>query len=243
MASPWPIFKAVADRKIGDLKGWVKGKKQVEPIDRNLPLGLHIDGKIKLDRTPFLLLKGSGSKTEFPGKELVVRAWGSAKFGNFVIHTFYLTPDDNDEEQSMLRIVTDQEGIAECRLFRTYLVEEPQTSEQWNFWFAETDGSLGLDQFQDKEGNLYQRVWEPDAGSRIKPYRFAETIYADRDGTDRFDLSLQSMLYGREIVPAGDGQDAVYEYMLVDCIEDQASAQVHIKVGLDIEPRSITVVY
>ena len=142
MSGEWRIFKAVAAKKAGDLKGLFTGGKKKDAVDRDLPLGLHLGAKITLDETAFLL-HGGELKFGFPGREQLVRAYGRIELSGPVAHRLYL--ESESEGQSLLELVTDEHGhLEETRLFCSLDTVYPQDADEWDFWLNPSDGSIGL---------------------------------------------------------------------------------------------------
>ncbi|MBW1940311.1 MAG: DUF2491 family protein [Deltaproteobacteria bacterium] len=239
MNSSWRIFKAVAAKKAGGVKDLFKRKKTPQPVDRDLPLGLHINGKILLDQTPFLLWEDKMTIV-FPGKEQQVAAYGKATIGDSYLHRFYLVSDDGRNQESMLQITCDiKNDIQECRLFRSMDEVVPESQEDWDFWLSEEDGSIGWQAFESKEGVLYDRAWDDSGDDHVLAIGFEETVHGDSAGEDTLKISHEAMLYGRWI----NEDDETAEYILLSAEDHGDEAFVHIMAGIDINPASIKTVY
>ena len=240
MAGVWQIFKGIVQEK---KKQNDDSAKKGEPIDRDLPLGLHMDALVELDQTLFILAGEGQLHLTFPGIRNVVAAIGFLKLDQWTIRHFYLHSERNVDEQSVLRIITEgnkNTPVTECRLFRLLDEIYPSSNEEWDFWLSERDGSIGLSQFQSKDGVMFDRVWDADNAARIAPYMFHEKIYLDRYGSQSKSVSHQSMTYGRQAM--ADPQ--VNEYILLSLEEENFNeANISILAGIDIEPRAIKVVY
>ncbi len=237
MSGHWRVFKAVAAKKTGDLKGLFAGKKRQESVDRDLPLGLHIGSKITLDETAFLL-HGMDFKFDFPGKEQLVRAYGRIELSGPVAHRFYL--ESETEAQSLLELVTDAQGnLEETRLFSSLDTVYPQDAEEWDFWLNPSDGSIGLSCFETKDGTAYDRAWGEGEPPYEPPVEFGETVYLDCHGETRTEVKHAAMLYGRWISEADD----LAEYTLLSAEEHADGACVQILVGIDFNPMGITLIY
>lgn len=234
------IIAAVLRKKLADVTSGFKGKaKKAEPVDRGLPLGLHIDSVLELDETVFLLLEGV-SKFPSPQPEQKVVAWGKTSFDDeWTIHTFYLQSTTDVEDESLLRIVLDSAGtIVECRLFRTVDRVFPETSGEWGFWIHPETGVIGQDPFQAKDETLYERVWENGQREHIPPYEFKEVIFGDRYEGPVATFEIESMLYGRDLNETKDAEDELPEFILIQSETDVSNneASVHIMIGVDISP-------
>ena len=240
MAGVWKLFKSIVLEK---KKQQADSVQKGNPIDHNLPLGLHLDALIELDQTLFILAGDGQLKLAFPGIRNVVAAMGYMRLDQWIVRHFYLHSERDAEEQSVLRIVTEGDknpAVTECRLFRSLDEVYPASNEEWDFWLSEQDGSIGLAQFQTQDGTLYDRLWDADNPARIAPYLFQEKIYLDRYGTQIKSVSHQSMVYGRQAV----ADPLVNEYILLSLEEENFNeARINILVGIDLEPRAIKVVY
>ncbi len=237
MAGEWRIFSAIARKKAGGLKEVFTGNKKQKSVDHDLPLGLHIGGKIELDETGFLL-HGDALKFGFPGKTQLIRAYGHIKLNGPVAHRFYL--ESESDEQSMLELVVGPEGnLEETRLFSSLDTIYPADNDEWDFWLSSVDGSIGLSQFETRDGTLYDRAWSDSDAPYVPPVEFAENVFLDSHGQDQAQVQHAAMLYGRWVSEADD----FAEYTLLSAEEHQDGACVHILVGIDFNPMGITVVY
>jgi hypothetical protein len=219
------------------VKSVFASRKSGSPVDKNLPLGLHLQGKVELDATRFTLY-GDRLLTTFPGREHIIAAYGRVPFGDAVLHRFYLQGED--DAQSMLEILVDSGGgLQECRLFRTLDEIMPEDSEEWGFWLAREDGSIGWSAFQTRDGVLFDRAWDDAAANRVMPFDLSETLYLDSAGEKVLTVNHQAMLYGRW----ADEEDEIAEYALLSAEDQGDEAFVHIQVGVDINPMGIKVLY
>ena len=235
--STWRILKAVAAKKGAEVKSVFTSRKSGKPVDRNLPLGLHLQGKIELEATRFTLY-GDRLLTEFPGREHLIEAYGRVPFGDGVLHRFYLQGEN--DTQSMLEILVDaKEALQECRLYRTLDEVMPESSDEWGFWLAPEDGSIGWSAFETRDGVLFDRAWDDAAADRVAPFELTETLYLDSAGEKTLTISHQAMLYGRW----ADEEDEIAEYVLLSAEDQGEEAFVHIQVGVDVNPMGIKVLY
>lgn len=243
-SSTWSIFSAIASKKAGEVKGWFKGEKNPEFIDKGLPLGLHIEAKLELDNTPFILHKNK-LKITFPGKVNYVVAWVKIEWKGFIIHHFYIE-SEGEKEKSVIRIVMEKDEIIECRLFRSFDEVYPQNSDEWGFWLNETDGQIGWGGFKTKDDEtLYERLWESDGGDFVSPYVFKESVYLDREGASVCKIEDTAMMYAQSIQKETKSKSQFLEFILLQCEENKSTggAHIHILVGVDINPQTIKVIY
>lgn len=235
----WHIFKAVAAKKGGEIKGFFKGEKKKTPVDQSLPLNIHMGGSIALDQSPFLVY-GDAITMDNPGRECLVSAYGTIEIMGSKVHRFYLESRENEENKAVLQIVEGDDGLEECRLFTSLDEIYPSNSEEWAFWMDETEGYIGWPVFEDKEGNQYERVWDEEESGHVAPAEFTETVYLDRFGEATATINHTAMLYGRWI----DEENEVAEYMFLSAEQhSDDTALVQIFSGIDILPESIKINY
>jgi len=212
-------------------------------IDLDLPLGLRMNALLEIPEIDFIL-GGNDLKMKHPGGTLTVASMGKIPMGDSTVHRFYANLEGG---VYVLQVVVDSNhAIEECKLFT--LLDEVYPDD-WGFWLAESDGYIGLDRFQIKDGTVYYRVWDsqggenPTAGdqqsssmSRIAPVHLEEMIYMDPYGEQKEMVRYESMLYGRHV------NDNVDEYLLVSAAEEINGASVQIMLGIDLQPASIKVI-
>ena len=239
--SGWRIFKEIAKRKAENVKQDVKGlfgkSNKKELVDKHLPLGLHVDGKVALDDVPFII-NGPKFKTSFPGRDMEVAAYGVFNAGGATVHRFYL----KGMNEAMIQIVVNEDGeMEESRLFVSIDEVYPQSKEEWGVWLADGDGLIGWNGFQHKDDeSIFNRAWDESGDEWVEPVTFSETVYLDRYGDKQVTLHHAAMLYGRWI----DGGEETAEYTLVSAEEHpDGKALVHIMCGIDYDPGFINVVY
>lgn len=239
MADAWSLFKRIGKKKIDQRKESSK-RSGLERIDKDLPLGLRINGIVDFSQVDFIL-GGADLKVTYPGTGNVISSYGYFSMGRSDVKRFYF---DSSNGVYMLQVVTDRNNaVEECKLFLPYDEVFP---EDWGFWLADEDGYIGLDSFQLKDGTQYYRVWEnedamriveeDDQGNRltrIPPAEFLETIYLDSYGEQTETVKYSSMLYGRSVT------EEVNEFLLVSAVEEQEGASIQIMVGIELQPVSI----
>ncbi len=237
----WHIFRAIASKKAGDVKGFLKKKKQSEPVDKKLPFNIHIGSSIKFDQSPYIVY-GDRMNMKSPGKNCIVAAYGKIDLGGSKVHRFYLYDNDNEENTSILQIVFDEDNseLEECRLFKSQDEIYPKDEDEWGFWLDEEDGSIGWHAFQDKSENVFERVWGNEDSERIDPVCFSETVFLDKYGENVSSIENTSMLYGRWIDE--DNEMAELAFISVEESDDE-SALIQIYTGIDIMPESFNVNY
>ncbi len=196
------------------------------PLDIDLPLRLHIDGKIDLHP-----LVPEGMQARFPSGTHIVQAFArSTVLGNPCIRA--LLHAEQGDAVSYLWIIQDAEG-ALVRWFVPLDVVYPQDDDGWNFWISEKDGSIGYPAFQSGEGVVYDRLWQPGE-SQILPVSFTETFFPDRfDLSKQFSVKHDSMLYGRRVEDPICPRD---ELVLLSSVEEPDGNYVSIDIGIDLDP-------
>ena len=242
MANAWGLFKRIGQKKYDQLKDSYQTGATVR-IDKDLPLGLRINGMVEIPEVDFIL-GGDSLKVKHPGSSNVVVSYGSFPVGDSRVHRFYL---DAQSLIYVLQIITDrQKVIEECKLFMPYDEIYP---DDWDFWLAERDGYIGYEIFQTKDGVQYFRVWGSDENAtvvsedeqgnkitRIQPFEFLETLHLSSYGDQTETVKYDSMLYGRH------ANENVDEYLLVSAVNERDGASVQIMVGIELQPSSIKVI-
>lgn len=242
MPGTWNVLKQIGLKKYEDLKDSYD-KVGKERKDKDLPLGIRLNGIVEIPRVDFVLGEGD-LKIKPPSSGEIVTSFGSFLVGGSTVHRFYMP---GSEDLWMLQVVTDSKQLVqECKFFMAYDEIYP---EDWGFWLSQTDGYIGLSIFQTKDGAQYFRVWEDQDAelvveednrgnklTRIPPVQFIETIYIDPYGQKTETVKYDSMLYGRRV------NDNVDEYLLVSAVDETSGASVQIMVGIELEPASIKVI-
>jgi hypothetical protein len=152
--------------------------RRANPLDRELPFMLHIDGKIRID--PLL---GDALKKKFPQGPHLVQAFSSGFFLGKRFFRVFLCSEDKGA-QSYLWIIQDGQDFS-VRWFVEFDKVYPGSEDEWGFWISKIDGSIGLDVFETKPeagqetGVAYNRMWQP--GKRyVFPVPYSEIVYPDR---------------------------------------------------------------
>jgi len=242
MAGTWKLLRKVTEKKYDELKDSYRTSK-LERVDKDLPLGLRINGMIEVPEVDFIL-GGNDLKIKYPGSSSIVKSYGMFPMGNVRVHRFYLDATDN---VYMLQIVADENNIVqECKLFMPYDEVYP---DDWDFWLSAHDGYIGLEIFQTKDQTQYFRVWDNDESktvveedaqgnqlTRIPPVPFTEKIYLDPYGESVETVEYDCMLYGRHV------NENVDEYLLLAAVNEKDGASVQIMVGIALEPSSLKVI-
>jgi hypothetical protein len=244
MANAWGLFKRIGKKKYGELKeAYHSGT--AERIDKDLPLGLRINGMVEISQVDFIL-GGGELKVQHPGMSNSVLSYGTFTVGDSTVHRFYL---DGPDQPYMLQIVVDTHKVVEeCKLYMPYDTIHPQRSEDWAFWLDEKDGYIGLSIFQTKDGSQYARVWQNDDAenvleedesgnrlTRIPPVNFEERVYMDPYGSEQEIVRYDAMLYGRHV------NENVDEFILLSAVEEHEGASIQLMAGIEVSPASIKV--
>ncbi len=242
MASTWSLLKKIGQKKIDEVKGSFQ-KDWGDRIDKDLPLGLRMNGMVDVPEVDFILA-GADLKVKHPKESLVVASIGVIPVGDSKLHRFYL---NSSQGIYVLQVLADKnQAIEECKFYMPYDEVYP---DDWDFWLSKTDGYIGFSVFQTKDGTSYERVWE-DAGAetvieedehgnrltRIPPVPLYEVVYMDPFGQQRETVRYESMLYGRHV------NDQVDEFLLVSSVEESDGASIQIMAGIELGPASIKVI-
>lgn len=235
----WSIFTTIMAKKVKQVDGIISGAKPLEPVDRNLPLGLYVGASVDLDATPFIL-GGAALKIQPPEERNTVEAFGRINFAGSTLYRFYLRSLPGDQE-SMLQMAVNKDGdIEECRLFRSFDQVYPRLVEEWAFWLDEREGYIGWPAFETKDDQTqYARVWAANDPKHVPGFKFSETIVMDRYGQQVETVNHTAMLYGRQI----NETHQIVEYMLVEA-ETHGSSQalINVLVGIDMMPQVLKVI-
>jgi hypothetical protein len=242
MPGAWNLLKRIGLKKVDEVKESYQ-KMGAERIDKNLPLGIRINGIVEIPEVDFIL-GGNDLKIKYPGSSNIVSSYGYFPVGDSKVHRFYL---DAGETIYLLQVVLDrQQAIEECKLFMPY---DELFPDDWDFWLAERDGYIGYEIFQTKDGVQYFRVWGSDEEptvvaqdeqgnqiTRISPFEFIETIHTNPYGDQTETVKYDSMMYGRHV------NENVDEYLIVSAVNERDGASVQIMVGIELQSASIKVI-
>lgn len=200
-------------------------------------LPLYMGDRLNINDITFAIHEGS-MHVKGIGNPSVVMGYGKANLKGVVIHRFYLQNVHDESKTAMLQCVMDDlihttPGFKEILFFVPYAEVCPVSEEEWDFWLSKKDGSIGLNPFQDLQGNIYDRIWIPSTPPWVAPIDFTEEVIDlnNNKATTRH----RAMLYGRWI----DTSEQSLEYMLVSTDEDEANAKVVIWAGVEIQPSDV----
>lgn len=229
------ILKKIAgkqwDSLTADRPGPAKG------ADRDLPLGLRLNGLVDVDETDFILA-GSDLLTRHPGERLIVRAVGRAElWGAIRLYRFYL---QKAEAEAMLQVACDFQGaVEEVHLFRTLDEVYPASADDWSVWLDAERGLIGWRDFSVTLGDrqlVHARTWQPEAGPYLAPAEFEETLCRDPSGQTAQIVQHRVMLYHRPVKPD------LAEYLMLSAEESEGEALVRIMSGVSLLPSQLTIV-
>jgi hypothetical protein len=242
MAGTWNLLKKIGQKKVDEVKGSIQ-KDWSDRIDKDLPLGLRMNGMVDVPEVDFILA-GADLKVKHPKETLVVASIGMIPVGDSMLYRMYLNASHG---VYVLQVSADKNRVVEeCKFYMPYDEIYP---DDWDFWLSKTDGYIGFSVFQTQDGTSYDRVWQ-DAGAetvieedqqgnrltRIPPVPFYEAVYLDPYGEKRETVRYESMLYGRHV------NEQVDEYLLLSMAEDSDGASIQIMVGIQLEPASVKVI-
>jgi hypothetical protein len=190
---------------------------------------------VTLDPAPFVLAAGK-TKVTMPralgggDRSLIsVERVGTLQIGAVALTRLYLPSD------GFFQLHLDPAGHPdECRYFSLLDEITPASRDEWGFWLDDTEGVIGLPDFQAKDGKQYWRAWSPGQ-SRLPPVEATETIQSLQGETTR---RLRAMLYG---VPTGLAAPAPpTEYIFVAAVEQSGQAFVEVLAGIDFNPAALS---
>jgi len=233
--SNWKIFKKIITKKVDQITA-----EKRDTIDKNLPLGFRLGGLVSIDQSDFILNRGN-LQFESPGKEHVVKAWGTYDVHGIQFHRFYLMGKENEEE-SVIETASIDGKVEEIKLLRNFDEIFPDNNDEWEWWLKEAIGDT-IFETVDNEGEenevvtTYHRQWD-DSTERVNPTHFKETIYLDRYGDNVESMEVSGMLYGRPT----DEEENTTEFLMIGCEETDEEASVRMLIGINIGEADIKVV-
>lgn len=228
------ILKKIAGKQWDNLTG---GRPDpASTADRDLPLGLRLNGLVDVDETDFILA-GQELLTRHPGERLIVRAVGRAElWGAIRLYRFYL---QRAESEAMLQVACDRQGqVEEIHLFRTFDEVYPASADDWSVWLDEERGLIGWRDFSVTLGDrqlVHARTWQPGPPF-LAPVQFEETLVNDSAGRPAASVSHQVMLYHRPV------KADLAEYLMLSAEESEGEALVRIMSGVVLQPAQLTIV-
>lgn len=235
MATIWQLVnKSFANRR----QSKAQAERQANPIDKDLPLDIHIGGKLIINHLGSKLVDNITFRS--PGDTHIVEAFSRGKlFGKEFFRIMLV--EEKTSAKSYLFIMKDEKGIA-IRWF--YELDEviPQIPEEWEFWLSKEDGVIGQPSFKSKDGIFYNRVWVKDLKKQVAPVIYSETVYLDRyDAGRKVLVEHKCMLYGRSV---GSEIGVLFdELFLVSATKGSGENSIKISVGVDIDSTELRVSY
>ena len=228
----WEIIKAKRERLRQEK---LTALQMANPLDRNLPFGLHLDGKIEISS----LLPDVMNPLFTQGAHLVEGFSEVTIMGQECFRVLIL-PEVGGTGSYLLICQMDQETLV--RWFVNIDEVFPSSNEEWDFWLSDEDGSIGIQQFQSKEGVLFDRLWGAPEDSIVEPVCFDERLVLNRfDDSETKMIEHRSMLYGRAVE---DDICPCNQYMLLSACTERGGSYVSIDVGVDLDLNTnIKVIY
>ncbi len=209
--------------------------QMANPLDRALPFGLHIDGKIDIS-----ILLPDAIDPLFSQGAHIIEGFSEVSLMDYTCFRVMLR-QEQDESGSYLWITQKDHEIF-ARWFVNIDEVFPSSTEEWDFWLSDDDGSIGIQQFQMKDGSLFDRLGGAREDSIVEPVCFDERLVLNRfDDTETKFIEHRSMLYGREV---GDDVCPCDEYVLLSACSERDGSCVSIDVGVDLDlSANIKVIY
>lgn len=219
----WQLIKANRDKK---REQKVVAAQMANPLDGNLPFGIHVDGKIEINA----LLPEQGMSARFIQGAHIVEGFSEFMLMGYCCFRVLIRPEEGGGDSYLLILKKGSEILV--RWFVGLDDVYPSSKDEWNFWLSKKDGSIGLQQFQLKEGTLFNRLWGSSEEMFVEPIRFQEKVILDRyDSSDCKVVEQCSMLYGRKVE---DEICPCEEYVFLSACTERDGSYVSIDVGVDL---------
>ncbi|KAB2642179.1 MAG: DUF2491 family protein [Verrucomicrobia bacterium] len=219
----WELIKAKREKSRQEK---FTALQMANPLDRDLPFGLHLDGKIEIatllpEVMKPLLAQGAHVVAGFSE----VTIMGQQCFRVLII------PEQGDTGSYLLICPMEEETLV--RWFVNIDEVFPSSSEEWDFWLSDEDGSIGIQQFQSKDGELFDRLWGAPEECFVEPVCFDERLVLNRfDDAETKSIEHRTMLYGRAVA------DEVWpcdQYVLLSACTERDGSYVSIDAGVDLD--------
>lgn len=229
------IIRAVAKKKAKEAAGLFRAKRQ--RLDEHLPLGIKIGSLVEADEAALITFHGL-VQFEFPSFPATVDTIGKIDLGEGVLaYRCYL-----QQTEAFLQLVTEQNELAECRLYMLNREIYPSTEEDWDLWLNTEDGIIGSPEILhgDPKELTYTREWI-EGDHQAEPVSLHERFLKDSYGDNIAEEDQQAMSYFR--VAYGDPNapedpERIDEYLLVSV----GDGVIEIYLGIDLMPHEITVI-
>ena len=219
----WELIKAKRERLRQEK---LTALQMANPLDRNLPFGLHIDGKIDITT-----LLPEGMDPLFTQGAHIVEGFSEVTIMGQQCFRVLIFPEDGGSGSYLLICQMEQETFV--RWFVNIDEVFPSSNEDWDFWLSDQDGSIGIQQFQSKDGVLFERLWGAPEESIIEPVCFDERLVLNRfDDSETKLVEHRSMLYGRAVA---DDVWPCDEYVLLSACSECDGSYISIDVGVDLD--------
>lgn len=218
----WELIKAKRE-KVRQQKA--TALQMASPLDHCLPFGLHLDGKIEITT----LLPEAMNHLFIQGAHLI-EGFSKMTLMGYQCFRVLIRPEHGERGSYLLICQKDHETLV--RWFINIDEVFPASDEEWDFWLSEEDGSIGIQQFQSKDGALFDRLWGDKESSIVEPVRFKERLVLNRfDDSETKAMTNLSMLYGRTV---GDDLCSCDEYALLSACKEREGSHVSIDIGVDL---------
>ena len=228
----WELLKAKRE-KLRQEK--LTALQMANPLDRNLPFGLHLDGKIDI-----AALLPDALNPLFTQGPQVIAGFSEVTIMDQQCFRVLLLPELGDTGSYLLICPMEQETLV--RWFVNIDAVYPSSNEEWDFWLSDQDGSIGIQQFQSKDNELFDRLWGAPEDPIVEPVCFDERLVLNRfDEAETKFIGHRSMLYGRELA---DDVCSCDQYILLSACTEPDGSYVSIDVGVDLDfHANIKVIY
>jgi len=228
----WELIKA---RREKSLQEKLTARQMANPLDRGLPFGLHLDGKLEI-----AILLPEPINPLFAQGAHIIEGFSEVTLMGYKCFRVLLRPEQGETGSYFLISQKDDETLV--RWFINVDEVFPSSDEEWDFWLSDEDGSIGIQQFQSKDGELFDRLWGAREESMVEPVCFEERLVLNRfDDSETKSIEHRSMLYGREV---RDDICPCDEYVLLSACKEDDGSYVSIDVGVDLDINAnIKVIY
>jgi Protein of unknown function (DUF2491) len=228
--SNWNLLKRILEKRNTALEEERK-RANLPRVDKDLPLGLRINGFVEIPKIDFIMGESDGLKIKHPGDTCNVLSYGQIFIASSQVHRFYLGGDK--DTVFTLQLVTDKRNnIEECKLFMPWDEIYP---DDWGFWLDEQSGYIGYSAFQlagnadinldEANKTLEKLVSQIEALQEVGQFEAAKKKQAEFDAL-KLKADNAVVVYGRvwenqaqeRVVPDGEGLTRIPPVELVETL-------------------------
>ncbi len=219
----WELIKAKREKA---RQQQATALQMANPLDRGLPFGLHLDGKIEITT-----LLPEAIKPMFVQGAQLIEGFSEVELMGYQCFRVLMRPEQGATGSYLQICQKDRETLV--RWFVNVDEVFPASDGDWDFWLSEEDGSIGFQQFQSKDGALFDRLWGDQEATMVEPVRFEERLVLNRfDDSETKVIENLAMLYGRAVEDDVCPCDA---YALLSACKERDGSHVSIDIGVDLD--------